>query len=400
MPVERRRHKRVAGVLLAAGRSNRMGGVDKLLQDIGGVSAVERAFGMFLDSPDVCCVAVVMGGTGAGGVSGVIESASESACVNVVYANGGIRRQDSVVSGLRELRKSSCDAEFVAVHDGARPLARVALLQTGLEVAAKVGAAVPVLPLADSVKRVENRIVTATVDRESLHATQTPQVFRMEVLLAAHESVAEDVTDDAEIVELAGGLVGTFPGDPANIKLTTPADLMVANAFLGVVGPRETRSGIGYDVHRLVPPGPLLLGGVEIEFGMHLEGHSDGDVLMHVVASAILGATKQGDMGSNFPSSDTGLAGLDSSYFVRRSVEIAKSAGWSVEYIDAVVIAAAPRIAPHYGGMVERIAVAAGLTADRVSVKSTSTDGVGGIGSGEGVGAQAVATVARTTVTQ
>ncbi len=396
----RGRCQRVAGVLLAAGRSHRMGGVDKLFQEVGGVSAVERAFGMFLDSPDVCCVAVVMGGTGAGGVSGVIESASDSAGVNVLYATGGVRRQDSVVSGLRELRRSSCDAEFVAVHDAARPLASAALLESGVEVAAKVGAAVPVLPLADSVKRVENRIVTSTVDRESLHATQTPQVFRMEVLLAAHESVDEDVTDDAEIVELAGGLVGTFPGDPANIKLTTPADLIVANAFLGAVGPRESRSGIGYDVHRLVPPGPLLLGGVEIEFGMHLEGHSDGDVLMHVVAGAILGATKQGDMGSNFPSSDTRLAGLDSSYFVRRSVEIAKRAGWSVEYIDAVVIAAAPRIAPHYGGMVERIAVAAGLTADRVSVKSTSTDGVGGIGSGEGVGAQAVATVARTTVTQ
>ena len=377
-----------------------MGGVDKLLQDIGGVSAVERAFDMFLESGDVCCVAVVVGENGADGVSRVIDSASDSACVNVVYANGGSRRQDSVVSGLRELRRSSCDAEFVAVHDGARPLAPVALLQAGLEVAAKVGAAVPVLPLADSVKRVENRMVTATIDREGLHATQTPQVFRMEVLLAAHESVAEDVTDDAEIVGLAGGLVGTFPGDPANIKLTTPADLIVASAFLGAVGPRESRSGIGYDVHRLVPPGPLLLGGVEIEFGMHLEGHSDGDVLMHVVASAILGATKQGDMGRNFPSSDTRLAGLDSSYFVRRSVEMAKRAGWSVEYIDAVVIAAAPRIAPHYGRMVERIAVAAGLTADRVSVKSTSTDGVGGIGSGEGVGAQAVATVARMTTAQ
>ena len=133
---------------------------------------------------------------------------------------------------------------------------------------------------------------------------------------------------------------------------------------------------------------------------MHLEGHSDGDVLMHVVASAILGATKQGDMGSNFPSADASLAGRDSSFFVRRSVELAESAGWRVEYVDAVVVAARPRIAPHYDRMVERIAVATGLKPDQINVKSTTTDGVGGIGSGEGIGAQAVASVARVTTVQ
>ena len=393
-------HRHVAGVLLAAGRSSRMCGVDKLLQQVGGVTAVERAFGMFLDSRDVCCVAVVVGETSAEGVSRVIDSATQSAGVNVLYATGGTRRQDSVLSGLETLRNSSCDAEFVAVHDGARPLAGAVLLESGVQVAASVGAAVPVLPLADSVKRVEHRMVTATVDREGLHVTQTPQVFKMEVLLAAHQSVDEDVTDDAAMVELAGGLVGTFPGDPANIKLTRPGDITVANSFLGTAGPGESRNGIGYDVHRLVSPGPLVLGGVEIEFGMHLEGHSDGDVLMHAIASAILGAAKQGDMGSNFPSTDPSLAGFDSSYFVKRSVELATSAGWRVEYVDAVVVAAEPRIAPHYVRMIERIAAATGLETDKVNVKSTSTDGVGGIGAGEGIGAQAVATVARTSAAQ
>lgn len=389
--------QRVAGVLLAAGRSDRMGGVDKLLQDIGGVPAIQRSFAMFADSCDVCCVAVVVSESGAGRVSRIIDAASESATVNVMYVTGGSRRQDSVLNGLRALRNASCGAECVAVHDGARPLARAELLEAGAELAARIGAAVPVLPLADSVKRVEHRLVTKTVDRASLYVTQTPQVFKMEVLLAAHESVNADVTDDAAIVELAGGLVITFPGDPENIKLTTPADLTIANSFLGNAKPREVRHGIGYDVHKLVPPGPLVLGGVEIEFGMHLEGHSDGDVLMHAVASAILGAAKQGDMGSNFASTDASLAGMDSTYFVRRSVELAQNAGLRVDFLDAVVIAAKPRIAPHYARMVERIAAAASLETDRVNVKSTSTDGVGGIGSGEGIGAQAVATVSRLT---
>ena len=395
MSAERAGQCRVAGVLLAAGQSHRMSGIDKLLQDIGSITAVERAFGVFTSSDQVCCVSVVVSESGAKEVSRIIDVAGQSACVKVIYATGGARRQDSVLSGLRALLTASCDAEFVAVHDGARPLATAALLESGADLAAQVGAAVPVLPLTDSVKWVEHRMVTASVDRAGLYITQTPQVFRMEVLLAAHDSVDDDVTDDAAMVELAGGLVATFPGNPANIKLTTPADLAVANSLLGSGRHRETRHGIGYDVHKLVPPGPLMLGGVEIEFGMRLEGHSDGDVLMHAVASAILGAAKQGDMGSNFPSSDASLSGVDSAYFVRRSVELANSAGWGLEFIDAIVIAMQPRIAPHYPEMVERIASAAGLAPDKVNVKSTSTDGVGGIGNGEGIGAQAVVTVTR-----
>lgn len=395
MSAERAGQCRVAGVLLAAGQSHRMSGIDKLLQDIGGITAIERAFGVFTGSDQVCCAAVVVSESGAKKVSRIIDVASQSACVKVIYATGGARRQDSVMRGLLALRRASCDAEFVAVHDGARPLATAALLDSGVDLAAQVGAAVPVLPLTDSVKRVEHRMVTASVDRAGLYITQTPQVFRMEVLSAAHESVDDDVTDDAAMVELAGGLVATIPGDPSNIKLTTPADLAVANSLLGSVGRRATRHGIGYDVHKLVVPGPLVLGGVEIEFGMRLEGHSDGDVLMHAVASAILGAAKQGDMGSNFPSSDASLAGRDSTYFVRRSVELAESGGWSLEFIDAIVIAMQPRIAPYYSKMVERIASAAGLSPDKVNVKSTSTDGVGGIGNGEGIGAQAVVTMTR-----
>ena len=390
----------MAGILLAAGQSNRMRGVDKLRQHIGGVTAIERSFGMFIESADVCCVAVVLSESNSEHVSRIIDGANESLCVNVTYADGGLRRQDSVLSGLRALRQASCAAEFVAVHDGARPLASTALLAAGVELAGHVGAAVPVLPLADSVKRVEHRMVTATVDRASLYVSQTPQVFKMEVLLSAHQTVDEDVTDDAAMVELAGGLVATFPGDAANIKLTTRADLAVANALLGGVGQKDSRHGVGYDVHKLVMPGPLVLGGVEIEFGMHLEGHSDGDVLMHAIASAILGAANQGDMGSNFPSSDPSLAGLDSSYFVRRSVELAARAGWRVDYIDSVVIAERPRIAPHYAAMADRITEAAGLRSGQANVKSTSTDGVGCIGSGEGIGALAVATVARSSVNE
>lgn len=388
---------RVAGILLAAGGSTRMGSGDKLLMQIGGVPAIALSFSLFERCEAVCCVAAV---TNPSNRSDILDALQlESSQKRVVTTRGGTTRKDSVLAGISALDTNGCVAKLLAVHDGARPLADVSLLESGVKSAAAVGAATPVIPISDSLKRVQHGLITATVDRDGLFATQTPQVFKREVLKSAHGAVSSDVKDDAEIVELAGGLVSTFPGNAANIKLTTPEDVVLANALISRDGQaqhqQEVRYGIGYDMHKLAEGGPLRLGGVEIDFDMHLEGHSDGDVLMHAVASAILGACKQGDLGSRFPSSDSRFSDMDSSYFVRRSAELAADSGWYVRYIDSTVIAARPRITPYYDAMVEHIANAAGLAISQVNVKSTTTDGVGSIGSGESIGAQAVATATK-----
>ena len=386
---------RLAGILLAAGSSTRMGGSDKLLMQVAGMPAIARSFSVFEQCNAVCCIAVVTNSNNHSRISGALPSNSSGK--RVVMSDGGEARRDSVMAGIKALDANNCDAKMIAVHDGARPLATVSLLLSGMKAAEAVGAATPVIPISDSLKRVQHGLVVATVDRDGLFATQTPQVFKREVLKSAHEAVSSDVKDDAEIVELAGGLVSTFPGDAANIKLTTPSDVVLANSLAsGDSRPNQThevRYGVGYDMHQLVEGGPLRLGGTEFEFDMHLKGHSDGDVLMHAVASAILGACRQGDLGSRFPSSDPRYSGMDSSYFVRRSTELAADSGWSVSYIDSTVIASRPRMSPHYDAMVQGIAGAAGLATSQVNVKSTTTDGIGGTGSGEGIGAQAVATI-------
>lgn len=389
--------QRVAGILLAAGSSTRMQQGDKLLMQIGRMPASARSFAMFEQCDALCCVAVVTNPLNRSAILAALNP--DASQKKVITTEGGNTRKESVLAGISVLDANGCLAELLAVHDGARPLADVSLLDSGIKSAAAVGAAAPVIPISDSLKRVQHGLITATIDRDGLFATQTPQVFKREVLKSAHEAVTSDVKDDAEVVELAGGLVSTFPGNPQNIKLTTTSDVVLANALISRDGlaqhSQDVRYGVGFDMHKLAKPGPLRLGGVDIDFDMRLEGHSDGDVLMHAIASAILGAAKQGDLGSRFPSSDSRFSGMDSSYFVQRSTELAADSGWSVTYIDSTVIAARPRISPHYDAMVDRISDAAGLAISKVNVKSTTTDGVGNLGSGEGIGAQAVATVTK-----
>ena len=243
-------------------------------------------------------------------------------------------------------------------------------------------------------------MVTRTLDRSGLWAIQTPQVFRAEVLSEAYESVAADVTDDASMVEQAGGLVAVFDGHPENIKITTPDDLLVA----GLIASRragaepsagEQRWGTGFDGHRLAAGGPLRLGGVDVPFDHHLEGHSDGDVLLHALSSSILGAASLGDLGSVFPSSDQQLAGIDSGVILAECVRLALANGWVVTHLDATIVAQRPKLAGHLGEMTNQVAKIAKIPLSSVNIKVTSTDGVGAIGAGEGIAAQAIATLSR-----
>ena len=387
-------HDKMSVVVVAAGQSNRMQGVDKLSLPIGGRPLLWHSLAVFDECELVTSVVVVVQSERTDEFKDSIANGGFSKRIAVV--SGGNRRQDSVRNGILELQRLGDQSPFVAIHDAARPFIDASMLSRGLSAAARVGAAIPVVAVKDTIKQVEHRIVVDTPSRESMFSVQTPQIFRTEILRAAHDTIKSDVTDDASMVEIAGGLVGTFEGTYDNIKITTQSDIPIAEAIASrQVNPTSYRYGIGFDGHSLVHGGPLTLGGVEIEFDMHLEGHSDGDVLMHVVASAILGAAGLGDLGGNFPSNDQRYADVASSLFVRNATDKAADLDWRIDYLDATVIAQRPRLAAHATAFESNIADALGVDTERVNVKVTSTDKVGAIGRGEGIAAQAIATLVR-----
>jgi len=263
--------------------------------------------------------------------------------------------------------------------------------------AAEHGAAVPALPVSDTIKSVKaDGTVEHTLDRSRLRAIQTPQVFRVDVLAPALRPT-EEVTDDAAFVELIGGSVSLFDGNSDNIKLTAPEDIERAETILARRtaggGGAMNRWGTGFDGHALVSGGPLRLGGVNIEHHSHLEGHSDGDVLLHAIASAVLGAASLGDLGSNFPSRDPRFAGIDSRELLQRAASMAANAGWEVSYLDATIIAQHPKLAPYVNRINDSIAETLSIPVDSINIKITSTDHVGAIGTAEGIAAQAIATL-------
>lgn len=384
-------------IIVAAGQSTRMEGADKLALDIGGRSVLWHSLEVVDRSPLVSGAVVVTHETKVADISESIADGDFSMLIRVV--SGGVRRQDSVRNGIEELDRAQIASEFIVVHDAARPFVTEDMLERGLAAARHVGAAIPVVPLKDTIKRVEHGIVVDTPDREAMFSVQTPQVFRAEILRAAHQTVEADVTDDASMVEVAGGLVATFEGAYENIKITTPSDVAVARAIAAGNGSGWTyRSGVGFDGHKLVESGPLKLGGCEIEFDMRLQGHSDGDVLLHAVASAILGAAGLGDLGGRYPSTDPKYTDVDSSTFIRDATLKARALGWCIDHLDATVIAQRPRLAAYVPDFEANIAAGMSTEVDRVNVKVTSTDEVGAIGQGEGIAAQAIVTLRRRNV--
>ena len=390
-------HGKTGVVIVAAGSSRRMGGSDKQIADLRGQPVFMHSLQVLDQSDMVDAVSVVFSeaniekGRAAIAVAGLVKV--------MATVTGGARRQDSVQRGIEALEQAAGKLDWIAVHDGARPFVDEEMLRRGLEAAAVTGAAVAAVPVKDTIKEADaDRVVAATPDRSRLWAVQTPQVFRADLLMAAHNQISADVTDDASMVELRGGKVTVFEGHYDNIKITTPGDMALAE----VIWDRRNRQpadrtprrwGIGFDGHKLAPGGPLKLGGVEIPFEMRLEGHSDGDVLLHAIASAFLGAAALGDMGSNFPSSDPSFKGIDSAELLRRTLAMVRARDWEPEHLDATIIVQRPRMAAHVAAIRDRIAAISGLDVGSVNVKVTSTDHVGAIGEGQGIAAQAVATV-------
>ena len=382
-------------VLLAAGGSARMGG-DKMLLELRGRPVLQYSLETFQRSNRVSAIVIVASDANRNAINDLVANADYDK-VSAVVA-GGARRQDSTANGVDQLMSQhGSGIKFILVHDGARPFVDEAMIERGLMAAAQHGAAVPALPVSDTIKSVKgDGTVEQTLDRSRLRAIQTPQVFQVDVFAPALRPTQE-VTDDASFVELVGGSVGLFDGNSGNIKLTTPDDIERAEAILARRNPGESgamnRWGTGFDGHALVSGGPLRLGGVDIEHHRHLEGHSDGDVLLHAIASAVLGAVGLGDLGSNFPSDDPAFAGIDSRELLERVVSMAANAGWEVSYLDATIIAQQPKLSPYVNRINNSIAEMLSIPVDSINIKVTSTDHVGAIGTGEGMAAQAVATL-------
>jgi len=391
-------------IIVGAGTGTRMGGIDKVFAPIGGRPLLLHSLDALHGCARVRSMSLVLSDRNLSRGRALVAENRLTKVVAVVP--GGARRQDSVRAGLDALLAASGPPDalaWVAVHDAARPFVDEAMLDRGIEAATTTGAAVAAIPATDTIKAVDaNRLVVDTLNRSRLWAIQTPQVFRPTLLAEAHSEVTVDVTDDAAMVELDGGRVAVFEGSPDNIKVTSPEDLAVAEAIaarrgsaLAGAAPAGARWGIGFDGHALGPGGPLRLGGITIPFDMGLIGHSDGDVLLHAIADALLGAAGLGDLGRHFPSSDPAYAGIDSGVLLRRVLDMLREHGWGVEHVDATIVAQRPRLSPFQTGMAASVASLLGLGPALVNVKVTSTDRVGAIGKSEGIAAQAVATIRR-----
>lgn len=311
---------------------------------------------------------------------------------------GGAERRASVRAGLAEVNPAS---DLVLVHDGARPFVTPEVVQRTLEAAAQCGAAIAALPATDTLKQVAaDGRVSATLDRAQVWLVQTPQAFRRDLLLRAHENVSPElrITDDAGLVEQLGHPVQVVLGDADNFKITTPQDLARAERLLSPrqeEGRVETRTGIGYDAHRLVPGRPLVLAGVTFPEARGLLGHSDADVVCHAICDALLGAAAQGDLGRHFPDTDPRYAGASSLALLAQTAALVRAEGWEIGSVDAVVIAEQPRLAPRISEMRQALAEAMHLEPERVSVKGKTTEGLGFTGRGEGIAAHAITTLHR-----
>jgi 2-C-methyl-D-erythritol 4-phosphate cytidylyltransferase/2-C-methyl-D-erythritol 2,4-cyclodiphosphate synthase len=317
--------------------------------------------------------------------------------------DGGARRQDSVANAFLQVSER---AGVIVIHDAARPFASPDLFSRVIDAAARGGAAIAALQASDTVKEataaVGVRIVARTIARESIYLAQTPQAFTRRVLEEAIKRGREAIdtaTDEASLAEQAGHAVRLVEGESTNIKITTEQDLNVSKALIGIsdsgFGIRTVpRVGTGYDLHRLEPGKPLIIGGVQIPHEAGLAGHSDADVLCHAVTDAILGAAGEGDIGQHFPDTDPKWKGANSIEMLASAVEIVRAAGYAVANVDAVVIAERPKLLPHIPTMRVNLARAIGIAVSAVSVKGKTNEKIDALGRNEAIAVHAVALVA------
>src|SRR3954465_3687475 len=383
---------RVAAVGVAGGRGTRTGlDYPKQYKVVGGSPMVRESLRVFTSHPEVDLVLPVIHPDDAARFAAAVEGLTLAEPIS-----GAATRQGSVHAGLEALTRQA--PEIVLVHDAARPFTSAALVSRAVAAAAKSGAAVPGVPVTDTVKLIDEAFgVAATLNRAALRTVQTPQAFAYPALLDAHRRAAaagrEDFPDDAALVEWAGFKVTVFEGERGNMKMTTPEDFVRIDRD-AQMALADIRTGIGYDIHAFDTGGDhVWLGGVEIPHERKLSGHSDADVALHALTDAILGALADGDIGVHFPPSDEKWRGASSDKFLKFAVDRVKARGGMVSHLDVAIVCEAPKINPRRDEMRARIAEIAGLSIDRVGVKATTNENLGARGRAEGIAAYATATI-------
>ena len=387
MPSTVSRDGRFAGVVVAAGSGERAGSlVPKQFERIGGASLVERSVRALAGSPVMAGVVVVLPPAELAGeraeavrrLPGVLD-----------VVPGGATRARSVRSGVARVR----EFPFVLVHDAARPFATAALVERVVRGTADHGAAVPVVPVPDTVRQDDGSgFAAGTVDRSRLRLAQTPQGSRTDWLLDALDAAERDgvdVTDEAAALERVGRKVRLVAGEVGNVKITTADDLARARRLAD--GGLGMRVGIGFDIHRFGGDGPLLLGGIRFDGEPGLLGHSDADVVLHAVMDAVLGAAALGDIGVHFPPEDPRWRGAASTDLARAVTRMASDAGFVVSNVDLTLLAERPKIRGRADEMRRAVADCLGTPVERVAIKATTLESLGALGRGEGIACQAVA---------
>lgn len=391
----------VGAVIAAGGMAQRMQGIDKQQLVIGGVPVLARSILALGQVEQVGEIVVVTKPE----LFETLEDWRERYHLPpFLLAAGGNTRQQSVQAGVAMLSEQ---VEYVAIHDGARPFATRELIERCLQSAIEHGAATAAVRAKDTIKvSAQDGSIESTPDRSRLYLTQTPQIFSLELYKKAVRQAQQeklDFTDDCQLVEHIGQKVWLSEGDYQNVKITTPEDMVLAEAIArqqdrqqrGEKREMEIRAGHGYDVHRLVEGRKLILGGVTIPWEKGLLGHSDADVLTHAVMDALLGAAALGDIGRHFPDTDPRYAGADSLELLRHVVKLLCQEGYAISNIDATVIAQRPKLKDFIPQMQQNIAAACGIAPAQVNVKATTEENLGFTGSGEGMSAHSVCILTR-----
>ena len=373
---------RVTALIVAAGRGERLGsGLPKQFRPIGGKSVLRRAVEALIAHPSIDDVRVVIG---AGQ-----ERLAKEALVGLDVGNfilGGEQRSDSVQAGL-----AASPGDIVLVHDAARPFCPPEVVDRLIEALDRADGAVPVLPIPDTMARADGLLGDA-IDRLGAVRVQTPQAFRLDQLKQAYAQwQGRAPTDDATVARAAGLSVAAVQGDPSLDKLTTRDDWSRAEAMLAAR--MIARTGMGFDVHAFADEGPVMLGGIAVPHSRGLAGHSDADVVLHAITDALLGAAALGDIGEHFPPSDPQWKGASSDLFLRHAAGLIRQAGGIIDHVDCTIVGEEPKVSPHRAAIRSKVAQILDLEERKVSIKATTTEGMGFTGRREGLAAQAVANI-------
>ncbi|WP_417581496.1 bifunctional 2-C-methyl-D-erythritol 4-phosphate cytidylyltransferase/2-C-methyl-D-erythritol 2,4-cyclodiphosphate synthase [Pelagibacterium sp.] len=385
--------KTIAALVVAAGRGERAGpaGLPKQFRPVAGEPLLAKTLNALLAVKAIDQVVPVIGE----GQEEMFAAMGLSDARLMAPVTGGDTRQVSVLKGLESL--SSQAPDIVLIHDGARPFVDASLIESVIVALDDADGALPVTLVTDTIKRsLDGKTVGGTEDRTQLFAAQTPQGFHFDSIYKAHKraiEMSDGFTDDAAIAEWAGLSVALAQGNTRNIKITLPGDFERAERMSAEGQSMETRVGSGYDVHAFAEGDAVKLGNISIPHTAKLKGHSDADVVLHALSDAIYGALADGDIGKHFPPSEMSWKDADSSIFLAHAVGLVRQRGGRVVHMDATIICEFPKIGPHVDAMRSRVAEIAGVSVDRVAVKATTSEQLGFTGRGEGIAAQAVATI-------